>query len=284
MKNSTTALTNLLNSGQPFFMADLYTFSLINGTVLRYALWDSDISYLGNTFSSSGPTFKRSKIRLVIGVEVDTLDLSVFANASHLINGQPWLQAARAGALDGAALRVDRVFMSAPPVPVGGVIQFTGMVAPLIVGRTEAKITVASYFQLLNVQMPRNLFQPGCLHTLYDSGCGVARSSVAVGGSVSSASTTSIVSYSMSAYPTGYFDAGYLGFATGALAGTTRTIKSFSSPSVMLLNPLPTTPSPGDTFYIYPGCDKSQATCQNKFNNLPRFRGIPYIPVPETAQ
>jgi len=284
MKSANSSLIALFASGAPFSMADLYTLTLINGTVLRYALWDADITYQGNVFSSTGPGFKRSKIRCVIGVEVDTLDLTVYPGPANLINGQGWLAAVTAGALDNATLRVDRVFMVAPPAVVGGIIQFTGTVAGITVGRTEAKVSVSSYFQLLNIQMPRNLFQPGCLRTLYDSGCTVSRSAVAVNAMVASATSIAINTTTLGGYPAGYFDAGYIMFTSGALASTRRTIKSFSTPVIQLLNPLPTAPAVGDTFAIYPGCDKSQGTCQNKFNNLVNFRAMPYIPVPETSQ
>jgi uncharacterized phage protein (TIGR02218 family) len=284
MKTANSALIALFASGAPFFMADLYTLTLINGTVLRYAMWDADIIYQGSVFSSSGPGFQRSKIRCVIGVEVDTLDLTVYPGPTNQINGQGWLAAATAGALDGATLRVDRVFMMSPPAVVGGIIHFTGTVSQMIVGRTEAKVTVSSYFQLLNIQMPRNLFQPGCLRTLYDSGCSVSRAAVAVSARTDSATATAINTSTLGAYPAGYFDAGYIMFTSGALSGTRRTIKSFISPTAQLLSPLPSVPAAGDLFSIYPGCDKSQATCQNKFNNLPNFRAMPYIPVPETSQ
>jgi uncharacterized phage protein (TIGR02218 family) len=34
----------------------------------------------------------------------------------------------------------------------------------------------------------------------------------------------------------------------------------------------------GDTFDVTAGCDKSLATCRGRFNNVPNFRGFPYIP------
>lgn len=284
MKSANPELIALFASGQPFAMADLYTFFLINGTILRYALWDSDITYQGNLFSSSGPGFSRSKVRCVTGVEVDTLDLNIYANSSHLVNGQPFLAAARAGAFDGANVRVDRVFMTAAPAIVGGIIHFTGVVGPMVVGRTEAKVTISSPLQKLNIQMPRNLFQPGCLHTLYDAGCAVARAAVAVPTAADAATTTRLTTSTLGAYAKGYFDAGYVQFTSGALAGTTRTVKTFADGVVQLLNPLPTAPAVGDKFNIFPGCDKSQGTCRQKFNNLPNFRAMPYIPVPETSQ
>jgi uncharacterized phage protein (TIGR02218 family) len=52
---------------------------------------------------------------------------------------------------------------------------------------------------------------------------------------------------------------------------------------ITVLQPLPAAVVSGDAFEIYPGCDKTKATCENKFANLIRFRGYPFIPAPETV-
>jgi hypothetical protein len=39
--------------------------------------------------------------------------------------------------------------------------------------------------------------------------------------------------------------------------------------------------APGDTFTIYPGCNKLRTTCQ-AFGNDINFGGQPFIPPPET--
>ena len=284
MRAATPALIAHLNSTQQFVMADMYAFTLDSGIVLRYTTWDTDLIYNGNNYSSSGPLITRSKSRIVLGVEVETLDLIIAPAQTDLIAGVPFLAAAIRGALDGAYLHLDRIFMSAGAV-VGGYINFTGAVADITVSRTEIKMSVKSPMNLLNVQFPKNIIQPGCLRTLYDTGCGVVRSSVAVNSSVTSASTTVIntpmlVGFGLSV---GYFDQGYVEFTSGALIGVSRTIKSSGSGQLHLLNPLAAAPSPGDTFTAYPGCDRSQATCSAKFNNIAKFRGFPYVPMPETA-
>ena len=46
--------------------------------------------------------------------------------------------------------------------------------------------------------------------------------------------------------------------------------------------PLPNVPAVGDTFSVFPGCDKTKTTCAGKFSNIARFRGFPFVPVPET--
>ncbi len=282
MKSASPALISLLNAGGPYLMADLYTFRLISGTVLRYTSWDADISYQGSVFSASGPVIERGRVRVVIGVEVDTLDLTVRADSSKLIGSTPWMQAVASGMLDGAAVQLDRVFLSSPPVPVGGFVHFSGRVATLQLSRIGAQITVHSALELLNVQMPRNLYQPTCQHTLYDGDCGLNRANFAVGGTVQAGSTVTVINCNVSA-PNNAFQLGYLQFASGALTGTRRSIRSSVSGQLQVLNPLPLAPAAGDTFTVYYGCDKTLATCSGTFNNKAAFRAFPFLPVPETA-
>jgi uncharacterized phage protein (TIGR02218 family) len=82
-----------------------------------------------------------------------------------------------------------------------------------------------------------------------------------------------------------YFDNGQLVFNFGANNGHVVAVKAYlnSGGTVYFVVPLPALPTAGDTFTIYPGCDKTQATCASKFSNLANFGGFPYVPVPETA-
>lgn len=282
MKSAPAPFIALLNSGQPLYFADLYTFTLVSGTIKRFTTWDTDLTYGGNTYSCSGPALERGRTRTVLGVEVDTLDLNIWPKAADQVDSMSWLAAAASGALDGMQVRLDRVAMSSPPVVVGGYINFTGRWSDFTLSRTEIRGTVRSDLELLNTQLPRNLYQAGCQHTLYDADCGLDRNAWKILGIVATATPTSIItSLSQAA---GYFDQGYIQFITGALAGTRRSVKSYLPGAFSLLNPLPLVPGTGDTFYAYPGCAKTQAVCTSKFSNLANFRGFPYIPQPETAR
>jgi uncharacterized phage protein (TIGR02218 family) len=283
MKTATFGLATFLNSSQQYFMADLITITLVDTTVLRYAVYDMDIVYNGHTFNSKASLFERSRVRTVLGVEVDTLDLKVWPKSGDTISGTSWPAAVASGSLDGATVLLERVFMSAPGVVYGGFVNFSGTVAEIAMTRTEIQVTVKSDLQLLNVQMPRNLYQPGCQHTLYDADCGVSRSSFMASGTVTSGATRTQIPCGLT-QTFGWFASGYLVFTGGTFTGTKRTVKAYSPGQVLLLNPLPAAPSAGDTFSIYPGCDKSQQTCTAKFNNVANFRGFPYIPIPETSR
>jgi hypothetical protein len=88
---------------------------------------------------------------------------------------------------------------------------------------------------------------------------------------------------SLSGKSDGYYDNGQIVFLSGANNGTLKAVKSYFAQQFFFNSPLPFPPNAGDTFIAYPGCDKTQATCTTKYNNLANFEGFPYVPVPETA-
>ena len=156
-------------------------------------------------------------------------------------------------------------------------------------GRSKATIEVNSWTELLTNQMPREYYQSPCRHTLFDAKCGLPRASfqsdVLVTGSPS---PLGFWVNNLTSYAENYFALGTLLMGGGTAAGQWRSIAASSAGTaegtlILLQVPLTVTPAIGDLVYVYPGCDKTVATCQGKFGNLARFGGFPYIPAPETA-
>jgi len=284
MKPASAALIALLTSARQFHMADLFSFTLAGGGTFRFSGMDVDLAVGASLYAAGGLKFQRGATRLTRGLEVDTLEVTVFADASALFNGTPFLPFVRSGGLDGAGLVLERAFMPMlHDTAAGAVTLFDGRIADIELGRSQARLTVKSWLELLNLKLPRNVYQPGCLHTLFDSGCGLSKAAFAVAGSVAGGSDRSSINTDLAAAD-GTFDLGTIEFAGGANAGQKRTIKSQAGGTVRLSYPLPLAPAAGDGFTAYPGCDKTSATCAVKFANLANFRGFPYIPVPETAR
>jgi uncharacterized phage protein (TIGR02218 family) len=294
MRAASAALISLLNSNVQFLVADLLTITQANGAITRLTSADFDVVANGFTFTSNGPKFTRGKTRILVGITVDTMDLSILPDPAQLLGGVPWPQAAAAGALDEARILLERAHMpSWGDTSVGTVNLFSGRLSEINPSRYEIAMTVKSDLEILDIMMPRNTLQPSCIHTLYDSGCTLLKSAFLVAGVVTAGSTSATVLASALTQATGYFDLGTMLFTSGVLNGVTRNIKTYTNvagvktitPAIAwALNNIPTAPANGDTFNIFPGCDKVQATCSGKFSNLSHFRGFPYIPVPETAK
>lgn len=281
MKQISPALREHLETGGPFLMTDLYTITLVSGLVFRWADYDTPISHDGWTFSSTGPILRRSKTRCVIGVEVDTLDISICPRPADTVDGLPMLAAAHSGSFDGATIKLERAFLTHPATVIGAIILFVGRAADLTISRTELQMRVNSPTEALNCKLPRNIYDPACWHLLYADDCTVqrvlhAQGSVAMSGSTDQVIYCGLMSGSL-------FDRGYIEVTSGDLAGTRRTIKSSANGEIRLFLPLPTAIGIGESFIAYPGCNRSLTDCVNKFGNKPNFRATPLIPSPETA-
>jgi uncharacterized phage protein (TIGR02218 family) len=283
-ETSAGALAALLNSTTAIVVFDLYTLTLAGGTVYRWSGTDVAVTVNAVTWAL-GPAFKRGRVQATVGIQVDTLEVTLFADSTITISGTPLIQYIARGGLDNARLQVDRAYRAATDTAVVGTLEwFTGRIAQVKPDRAQAELSVASDTELLDVMVPREVYQPGCTNTLYDSACGKDRTALTVSSTTSSATdaTRTVFSHSL-AQAAGYFDLGVVRFTSGANNGVARTVKIHSGSQITVLNPFPVAVANGDAFSIYPGCDKTQATCTTKFSNLARFRGHPYVPTPETV-
>lgn len=274
MKTASAQLITLLSTEPNLLMADLLTITLFGGTIIRLTSADIDITFGGNTFQSRSIQFERSAVKSSVGVTVDSLSLTLYGDATTLVNNQPLMKSATDGAFDGATIKLERAFMQTWGVVVGTLFQFIGRVAQIEIGRSEVRAQVNSNLELLNIQMPRNTYQPGCINTLYDTACALART--AVTSSTLSGSTRQAINCGL-ANAAGFFDLGYVTYTSGANAGVRKTVKTYVPGQLTLMSPLPNLPAVADTFNAFAGCNKTQATC-TALGNLPRFRGMPYIP------
>jgi len=284
MRTATAGLIALLNNNNAYMMADLYTVTLVTGEIYRWTSADTDLTLSGNVFSCAGPLIKRGITRLKVGIEVDTLDITIKTDENLLMLSKPIPSAAANGALDGARIKLERVFMPTwGDTGNGSLILFEGIVAGVEPSRYEVRLTIKSELDLLNIPMPYVVYKPACAHSVYDTGCGLLKSSFNVSSSVAAGSSTTVINSALP-QPVKYFELGVLVFTSGVNAGVRRAVKSFSSGSFTLAMQLPVAPNTGDAFTVYPGCDRTLNTCKTKFNNANRFRGFPYVPRPEQAR
>jgi uncharacterized phage protein (TIGR02218 family) len=272
MKPASAELEAILASGGPYIFADLYTFSLRNGLTLRYTSGDRDITHGGHLFRSGGEISGHAlvtggRMRCVRGLEVDTTEITIAPGVNDTVNGIPMLKAIRQGQFDRANLLKERAFFadmtSYGDTSPGTLIIFSGEVADATPSRTAAKLTIKSDIYLLNVSMPRAVYQASCSHTLGDTGCGVDRSAYAAASTVLTGSTAVSIVCDL-AQAESYFDLGTVAFTSGANAGLSRSVKAYEPGSVTLTAPFPNTPDNGDAFTVLPGCGKIIPTLAHK--------------------
>ncbi|MDC4671144.1 DUF2163 domain-containing protein [Acinetobacter baumannii] len=284
MRQASPKLIALLDANQ-FIMADLYTITTIQGIEYRYTNYDFDLTVGGKVFSSQGPIISREGISLSLGIEVDNLSITIGTKESTKFGEVPVAQAFHNGVLDGARFKLERIFMDAQTptdTSAGTLVLFEGRIVEPEFDRYEIKASVVSDVDGLKLQMPRNLYQPGCLNTLFDSACGLLSADFAVNTTIGTNSTPNRILCNLS-QPQGWFTQGVVEFLEGANIGIKRTVRLHEAGSLILTLPLLKMPEIGEAIRVYPGCDKRLDTCTNRFNNRARFRGAPFVPVPETS-
>ncbi len=322
MKVIPQSLQDLLNTGM-FQKCDLIQFTLADGTGLYYTSYDIPVLYNGQKYLCGGANLKRGKLSFKNDLSVNTLDITINSQLTGYIEGVPIMAAIKNGILDGATMTLYRAFFpfsnlplmvltsvlqnittdsdsaittdsgigltaSIPLGPANVVMLFTGRVADVAVDRTKAQITVNSWLEILDTQLPQQLYGAPCIHNLYDgpdangNGCKINIASYTTQTVITGAPTTSM-------FPTiltvadDLYQYGIAEFTSGMNSGLQRTITAWKSNIAFLDEPTPTAPSPGDTVTLIYGCDKTLATCLNRFNNLANYFGFPYIPPEEAA-
>lgn len=288
MKSVSNELKAFLDTAKTFHVCDLYELTLQSGVVYRYA--DYDLPVLlpdGRLFASSNrPVFKRGKLKINSKIEVDKLTVTLYIGTEDRIGGVPMMRVAHSGGLDESRLTLSRCFMREPGDVVGIVEMFGGYVEIKSGGGLELQLEVKSAVRWLNVDFPMQKYYPTCPWNLYGAGCGLNIDNWKSEGTVVSAQNTSVATVSVLTEEDGYYNEGGVEFLSGALAGIIAPVRRSwdisGNTKIEFLMPLAAIPAYGDTVKIYPGCDKSPATCENKFNNYLRNRATPFVPLKET--
>lgn len=273
-----------------FVYADLFTLHTKYGDYLRYTTaqkdvvvypLDEDPPTMVQIWSSNSIKIQGLMLRVGKGVEVDEQEAKMAWRETDMYKGLKMQDALRLSRFDGTTIRRDRVYAAEWGDPwIGGVQMFGGRLSTIEnLARLSATLKVKSDLLLLNVQMPRNLFQPSCLHTIFDPGCTLDRGDYATNGNVETGSTPSKIIW---ASATDEFSQGRIDINDGSGVTQIRTIRKAEPGILWLSNPLDFQPNDGMLFTVYPGCARTYARCGD-FTNTANFKGFPFVPVVETA-
>jgi uncharacterized phage protein (TIGR02218 family) len=297
MKTTNGTLNAYLLNNAVYTMCDLVTITPVSGSVIRLTDADVDITLSGNTYYHNTYQFKRSNTKIHIGLQVDEMDFTIFDIGSNLINTHTLYQSCVNGYFDNAQIKVERLFncYGSTISDLYKLWMFEGNVSAANPSRYEIKLKVKSEIEKLNLPTPRNLYQPTCVNTLFDTNCGLNSGTYIKDGTIGTVTSSTVFQATLSTTPTAnYYDLGYITCTSGANDGVKRSIKTqigTTTVTLTLFYPLPYTPTAADTFTILPGCSKLYvATSPNpemgctKYSNTANFRGFDYIPRNEDAQ
>lgn len=275
-------------------MGHLYQFTSATGVNDYFTDLDIDVSYGNQTWKSGSLRFEGLQRKVGIGTSVDEQSLKIWASPTDTLFGSAFLSGAEQGLLDNAIIVRSRIiwpFVSGNAAsdvllsPIAVFTLFTGFTSAISKGGvSHVEFKVKSGLHKLDVNMPRNYFQPGCLWTLFDQGCTLVKSAYAVSGAVGNSPTTRIIPVSGGiTTPNGAdgianYAQGRLLFTSGVNNGLQVLINNNDGSNLYLAYLLNNVPAVADTFNYYPGCSKAYTTCSEKYNNQSNFRGFDKVP------
>lgn len=294
MKTAPGAVIAYLNANNVAFRADLYTFTLSDGTILRWTTGDVNITVSGNTWLANGAVTSRGNLRNTSTLEIDAID--VMLGGTIVQSGKTITVQAIQGFFDDARVQVDHLVGSSlsNAIANGPVLSwFEGRVSMMVPQPQQVRVSVVSELETLGILLPRFSMGPMCQFAVYDTNCGISKATFTIAGTTSATGTTTTAPSTTAgiiAKASGYFELGVLVFTSGALNGVRAAVRTSvlaaGTTTFTFTLPLPSAPVAGVSFTVYPGCKRTKLECSapgsgGKFSNLVNFRGFPHIPVPE---
>ena len=293
MKPVPAGFVDWILSAQRMCTANLYTFEFTDGSFAYFNDIDMDLTIDGTLFSARSLRIDGLRQKVAVGLNVDEQEVRINAFPEETLGSTLFFGGIQQGLLDGAYITRQRAFWEVvdgrpyidfQSVPKGVITIFIGLVSQITkIGRSHVEMKVKSPLKLLDMDMPRNSFQPSCLWTLYDNGCTLNRATYTTNFTVSAANTLLITPTIPIPTPTGadglpsYYQ-GRLLFLTGVNAGFQTIIADNDGTNFRVQYPLNVVPDPGDTFSAAWGCAKTVSACEDKFSNRDNFRGFPRVP------
>ncbi|AWN35035.1 DUF2163 domain-containing protein [Methylobacterium radiodurans] len=122
-------------------------------------------------------------------------------------------------------------------------------------------------------------FRATCGAELGDARCRVDPAPFRTTGTVAALPEPGTLAVALAgAFPDGLFTGGRLAWIGGANAGAAADVRLQEGARLELWE-VPARPvAPGDAFRLTAGCDKSLATCRDRFANAVNFQGFPHMP------
>lgn len=168
-------------------------------------------------------------------------------------------------------------------------VSWKGRVSAHKLKEQTVELNCESVFTSMRRSGAKARFQRSCRHALYGRGCNVVKEDFAVPGRVDSLSGLTLTIPEATTKPDGWFIGGMIEFKDGSFRMVTGHIGSSITITRSSRYLLESYSSSGyglnyGEFYgginvtLYPGCDRTLATCRDKFNNLLNQGGFRWIP------
>lgn len=270
-------------------ITEVYRITFADGTIARWTSHDEEIVMESG---AGGETFQpvpitRTLAKYHSNLQVDTVDVSFGIKGVTVgdrnftipqIIRRDYIRNARVEIFKVDYIALDELKSEFDGQATGGVTYSGGAIT----------IVVASILDKLNEKFPKMLYTELCNYSLFDSHCGLAKASFKETDAIASGSDKNTIYASIfdfnSIYGEGYWEKGEIQINDSASNndGVSRTIRKHFDGYVELNTAFDDDINGGEGFDVYPGCDLTGQTCDEKFSNYGNSLLFEYIPKPET--
>lgn len=246
-----------------------------DGASFGFTDHDEDVTFAGLTYEAVA-AISASAIESSTGLSVDNLDVAGALSSERLSE-----QDLAAGRFDDAGVEIWRVNWASPDQRV---LLRKGNLGEVSRSGKAFRAEIRGLAHKLN-QPAGRIYQYTCDALLGDANCGVNLDTAALKGEGSVTAVIDSRSFDttgLGVFASGWFDRGVLHITGGANADLSFEVRGHlrtaSTVTLELWQPLPLALAPGDSFTVTAGCDKTFPTCRQKFANGLNFRGFPLMP------
>lgn len=250
------------DNGQPIY---LYEFRLLD-KYWRYTSADAKVSLLGSVWEPIG--MSDDGIKQTGEAKTDALNLTMPTSTAlvGLFIGTP------PGAPVFLTCRRYHEVDNDPIVCYVGQVTTINLSTPM-----TAVVTCATLSATLERNGLRLAWSRGCPHALYDGQCRVDKARFLVNATVKTVGAGTVKSDAYKAFPDAYFAGGYIEWIDPMYGTERRGIESHTGDTIEIFGTVDGLAG-GYILKTYPGCARTTAACDTKFNNLDNYGGVPSLP------
>lgn len=250
-------------------LATCFKAVLTDGTVIAATAHDRDLVIDGVIYRAAD-AYNASAIESSAELNVDNLEIAGVLSSASITEDD-----IHAGRWDYALVEIFEVnYMD---LAAGKNILRAGRIGDVRTSRSQFYAELRGLMQAYSSTLCE-LRGPSCRATLGDARCKVDLAPLTFAGEAGSASADNRTIAISLAHEAGYFTHGLIRFRSGSNSGLAMEVKTHAPGQLTLQLPMPYPVLAGDAFDLTAGCDKSLATCRDRFSNVVNFRGEPWLP------
>lgn len=244
----------------------------VDGVVLGFTDYHEDLFIDGLYYQSQAGMVRATAVSGSSDLGVQNADVETVLDSDHIDR-----EDLESGLYDFCSLKIFLVNYLDPSAFQIKLLR--GRLGEVSLGQNTAQAELRSLTQMLQQRTGRT-HEVACSYELGDPKCGVNLDDFRVTGTITQVINQHRIKDSSRSEAADWFAQGKITFTSGNCAGLSMEVQTWtggSSKNFVLSLDMPYPIQVGDAYEVTPGCDKTFATCQQKFNNM-NFSGFPFIP------